>query len=125
MVYTKSKESLRKSIDHLKQLGTITAIALIDNKITVLYHGGIVRVCYDNRIHSGNQETLDSLFNGWLNCQERLTLDGTISTHDLSLYFYFDRTEHGYPVFKAHNMLCHKDFEIFVTPEIEVHCEVI
>lgn len=124
MVYTKSKESVEKNIAILKQLGKIIAISKLNNTITIITSLGHAYTYQDGVVYF-NPSAFSMASDRWLNVQVILMVGKRISESDLLEFFSFDRIEHDCIIYRAKDLTFHKDFEIFFTPKIEVHCEII
>lgn len=118
MVYTKSRESLKERIGVLKKLGKIKAISLQNGAIIAAYDN-VTRLLADGVITSSPNVLVHDT---WLIAQLDL-LDGILSFDDFHRFFYLDRVEHGYSVYRAKDLRCHNDFEIW--NEAGVHNEII
>lgn len=118
-----------RSFDLLKSCGTVLAIAKHQSTVYGLFASGKIMAHHIGSDYITGPYPVPQMWDKtreWLWCQYSLK-NKSISRYHLNMLFRLDRIEHGFEVYVARDLSCHKYFELYVTSSInlEVHCEII
>ncbi|MFW9874517.1 MAG: hypothetical protein ACFFG0_15530 [Candidatus Thorarchaeota archaeon] len=126
MVHNEGKKSLKESLE--KAHGKIIAIHKYAGVFNII-HEDLTAHVYDPEAKfliskSKSWTNRELAINTWLDCQVKLAKTKTISDEYLERFFFFDRHENGLDVYRAVEMGCHRNFELYFWSTVEMEMEI-